>query len=142
MPSTLFQASARAFTFSFSFSLSAFTRKSVNNNFKQGLYLVLLRAFVKKFLIHLHEELECIVDQPMNGLQEENSELSIQSTEARINQHYLVPMIFAVPVKSREHDRKDGGGVVADEAHNVPWRKICDLSNLFQEFLSTYSLFQ
>ena len=51
-------------------------------------------------------------------------------------------MVFAVPVKSREHNRKDGGGVVADEAHDVPERKISDLSNLFQEFLSTYSLFQ
>ena len=47
---------------------------SVNNDFKQGLYLVLLRAFVEKFLIHLHKELECIVDQTMNGLQEENRE--------------------------------------------------------------------
>ena len=54
--------------------------------------------------------------------------MSIQSTEARSNQYYLVPMIFAVPVKSREHDRKDGGGVVADEAHDIPGRNICDLS--------------
>ena len=48
--------------------------KSVDNNFKQGFYLVLLRAFVEKFLIHLHKELECIVNQTMNGLQEENRE--------------------------------------------------------------------
>ena len=67
--------------------------------------------------------------------------MSIQSTEARINQHYLVPMIFAVPVKSREHDRKDGGGVVADEAHDVPGSKICDLSVQFKNFyqLTHYS---
>ena len=68
--------------------------------------------------------------------------MSIHSTEARSNHYYLVPMIFAVPIKSREHDRKDGGGVVADEAHDIPGRKVSDLSNLFQEFLSTYSLFQ
>ena len=67
--------------------------------------------------------------------------VSIQSTEARSNQHYLVPMIFAVPVKSREHDRKDGGGVVADEAHDVPGRKICDLRVQFKNFcqLTHYS---
>ena len=52
--------------------------------------------------------------------------VSRQTSEARSNQYYLVPMIFAVPIKSREHDRKDGGGVVADEAHDVPGRKICD----------------
>ena len=63
------------------------------------------------------------------------------STEARSNQHYLVPMIFAVPVKSREHDRKDGGGVVADEAHDIPGRNICDLSVQFKNFyqLTHYS---
>ena len=113
--------------------------KCFNNHFKQGLYLVLLRAFVKKFLIHLHKELECVVDQPMNGLQIENPEH--QTREARINQYYLVPMIFAIPIESREHDRKDGGGVVADEAHDIPGRKISDLSNLFKNFyqLTHYS---
>ena len=67
--------------------------------------------------------------------------VSRQTSEARSNQYYLVPMIFAVPIKSREHDRKDGGGVVADEAHDVPGRKICDLSDLFKNFyqLTHYS---
>lgn len=30
------------------------------------LCLVLLCAVIKKLLVHLHEELQCIVDQPMN----------------------------------------------------------------------------
>ena len=32
----------------------------------------------------------------------------------------LVPMVFAVPVECGEHDGEDGGGVVADQAHDVP----------------------
>ena len=59
--------------------------------------------------------------------------MKIQTREARSNHYYLVPMIFAVPIKSREHDRKDGGGVVADEAHDVPGRKICDLGVQFKK---------
>ena len=29
-------------------------------------------------------------------------------------------MVFAVPVECGEHDGEDGGGVVADQAHDVP----------------------
>ena len=29
-------------------------------------------------------------------------------------------MVFAVPVEGGEHDGEDGGGVVADQAHDVP----------------------
>ena len=32
----------------------------------------------------------------------------------------LVPVVLAVPVEGREHDGQDGGGVVTDQAHNVP----------------------
>ena len=29
-------------------------------------------------------------------------------------------MVFAVPVEGRKHDGEDGGGVVADQTHDVP----------------------
>ena len=32
----------------------------------------------------------------------------------------LVPVILAVPVEGGEHDGQDGGGVVTDQAHDVP----------------------
>lgn len=35
------------------------------------LCLVLLCAVIKKLLVHLHEELQCIVDQPVNCPAEE-----------------------------------------------------------------------
>ena len=35
-------------------------------------------------------------------------------------------MVFAVPVEGGEHDGEDGGGVVADQAHDVPGDDVHD----------------
>ena len=47
-------------------------------------HLVLLCALVKQLLVHLHEELEGVVDEAMDG---------------------LVPVVLTIFIKSREHDR-------------------------------------
>jgi hypothetical protein len=63
-----------------------------------GINLVLLRALVKQLLIHLHEELESIVDEAVDG---------------------LVPVVLTISIEGREHDRQDGGCVVTDQAHDI-----------------------
>ena len=39
-------------------------------------------------------------------------------------------MVFAVPVECGEHDGEDGGGVVADQAHDVPGGDVHDAHNI------------
>ena len=39
---------------------------------------------------------------------------------------HLVPVVLAVPVEGREHDGEDGGGVVTDQAHDVPGQQADD----------------
>ena len=64
-----------------------------------NIYFVFLSALVKKFLIHLHEQLESVVDEAVDG---------------------FVPMIFTVSVESWEHDRQNCGCVVTYQTHNIP----------------------
>lgn len=65
-------------------------------------------------------------------------------------------MVFAVPVEGGEHDGEDGGGVVADQAHDVPDDDVHDAHMTVLQFIQllwklnivcnykepTYSLFQ
>lgn len=62
------------------------------------LNLVLVRALVKQLLVHLHEELESVVDEAVNG---------------------LVPVGLAVLVQGGEHDRQNHSSVVVDQRHDV-----------------------
>ncbi len=62
------------------------------------LRFILLCALVEKFLVHFHEELESIVNQPVDC---------------------FVPVGLAVLVQRWKHDRQDHRGIVTDQGHYV-----------------------
>ena len=66
---------------------------------ESNIYFILLRALIEKFLVHLHEQLEGVVDEAVDG---------------------LVPVVLAVPVQGGEHDRENGRSVVTYQTHNIP----------------------
>lgn len=55
-------------------------------------------ALIKQLVIHLHEQLDCVVDQTVDG---------------------LVPVGLGVVVQSWEHDGQNDGRVLGDERHDV-----------------------
>ena len=49
-------------------------------------------------------------------------------------------MVFAVPVEGGEHDGEDGGGVVADQAHDVPGHDVHDAPNIHGKGMNVLQL--
>lgn len=75
-----------------------FTNLTHKNNLQLFLVPKLVVTLIKKLVIHLHEQFDSVVDEPVNR---------------------LVPMCLWVVVECREHDRKDHRGIFCDQRHDV-----------------------
>lgn len=107
------------------------------------LSLVLLSAVIEQLLVHLHKELQSIVDEPMNcpvqkcvTSYSEVYDIIFKglSTSKTNSVAVLVPVTLGVLVESGEHDGQDLSSVVTDQAHDVLVVPViqCSFSNLQQ----------